>query len=416
MFLWRVLMSFRKSLCIACLLSLFLVIPVLAQEAPVPTLNDAKTVDEVVAYVNSEYAKIDMPSLKPEEQAVTLANLLVPASEKMLLLATISNDKRMAYNLKMSALVGLVQAEIEGAEQKLQVFLDELATVAEFTNLSEYFRFRFLAMQVMSKETEVAKQTLDAFLKDLEGKEKTDFRKDIILNGRFFLFGENAKKAGITPENFTQFKTELKGWIPHCEQIPIAEIMLLGCEIAYWHKIPAEQIIKELTEYIQSPQITLTAEEKKELIDTMAVAQRLAPGVDPKLYGKTLDDKDFDWSSLRGKYVLVKFTATWCGPCKMELPGMLEAYAKYKDKGLEVISVYVSEPGVDPAASVKRAVEEANVPWLILSEALTTKANQPSQREFYGISGVPTIVLVGKEGKIIPLTRGNWKKKLAELM
>lgn len=95
---------------------------------------------------------------------------------------------------------------------------------------------------------------------------------------------------------------------------------------------------------------------------------------------------------------------------------MLEAYAKYKDKGLEVISVYVSEPGVDPAASVKRAVEEANVPWLILSEALTTKANQPSQREFYGISGVPTIVLVGKEGKIIPLTRGNWKKKLAELM
>ena len=400
-----------------CLLSLFLVVPVWAQDAPVtvPSLNDAKTVAEVTAYVNSEYAKLDLPSLKPEEQAITLANLLIPASEKMLLLATISNEKRMAYNLKMSALVGLVQAEIAGAEKNLLVFLDELETIEEFAEMAEYFRFRYLAMQMMSKEIAATKQALETFLKELETKEKTKLRSEIILNGRFFLFSERAKKTAVSAENFVKFMPELKGWVSHWEQIPITEIAALGFEVAYQNKIPAEQIVRELTETIQSPQFAVPAEEKKELIVALTSTLRLAPGVDPKLYGKTLDDKDFDWASLRRKYVLIKFTATWCGPCKMEIPGMLEAYAKYKNKGLEIVSIYVSERSADPVASVKKFVEEEKLPWLILSEALTVKANQPPHGEFYGIIAVPTIVLVDKEGKIMPLTRGDWKKKLAEV-
>ena len=123
-------------------------------------------------------------------------------------------------------------------------------------------------------------------------------------------------------------------------------------------------------------------------------------GTDFPLYGKTLNDEDFDWESLRGKYVLVTFTATWCGPCQGEIPGMLEAYEKYHDKGLEIVSVYIWQREPDPAAEVKNYVEKKKLPWIILSEALTEKAGQPPQGKTFDIEGVPTMLLVDKEGKV----------------
>ena len=124
-------------------------------------------------------------------------------------------------------------------------------------------------------------------------------------------------------------------------------------------------------------------------------------GSEFNLYGKTLDDEDFDWESLRGKYVLIKFTATWCGPCKREIPGMLEAYEKYRDKGLEIVSVYIWEREPNAVTTVRQTVEGEKLPWIIISESLTSKSGQPPQGEAFGIDGVPTMLLVDKEGKVL---------------
>ena len=142
-----------------------------------------------------------------------------------------------------------------------------------------------------------------------------------------------------------------------------------------------------------------------------------AYGGELKLYGKTLDDKDFDWDGLRGKYVLVQFTATWCGPCHAELPGMKEVYAKYHDKGFEIVSLYVFERGVNPVAEIKEHVENSKLPWIVISETLTQKAGQPDYKESFAISSVPTMQLVDQEGKII-MTNARGKAlqtKLAEI-
>ena len=135
------------------------------------------------------------------------------------------------------------------------------------------------------------------------------------------------------------------------------------------------------------------------------------------LYGKTIQDEDFDWESLRGKYVLVKFTATWCGPCHGEIPGMLEAYEKYRDKGLEIVSVYIGEQEPNAVATVKNYVEGKKLPWIIISESLSKKAGQVPQGEFFNIQGVPMMLLVDKEGKIIAENaRGeNLKRELKKL-
>ena len=138
-------------------------------------------------------------------------------------------------------------------------------------------------------------------------------------------------------------------------------------------------------------------------------------GSDFPLYGKTLDDEDFDWESLRGKYVLVKFTATWCGPCAAAIPEMLEAYEKYHDKGFEIVSVYILEDEWDAVATVRRFVEQEKLPWVILSESLTIKGGQPSQRATFGIQRVPTKVLVDKEGKIIGFD-DDYKRELRKLL
>jgi len=140
---------------------------------------------------------------------------------------------------------------------------------------------------------------------------------------------------------------------------------------------------------------------KVELREVKSISYRV--GSDFPLYGKTLADKDFDWESLRGNYVLVKFTATWCPPCRAAVPGMLEAYEKYHDKGFEIVSVYIGEREPNAVATVERFVEREKLPWIILSEALTVKDGQTPQGAAFGIDTIPKMVLVDKEGKVISI-------------
>ena len=414
-------MSFRIPI-VLCLLSLFIVTPVPAQEEPkAPTLSEAVTFADVMAYVQYEAGKINAVAADPKERVLLLGNVLLPASEKMLEVAGQPMEKMIAYQMRFSALAGQAAAEVQGAEARFETFFKELVAMEEFKEMEDRLRFMYLMMQKQIRGDEATEPKFEAFVRELEAKEKDEMRTMLLYTVRFFLFQSKAEKMEASPANFARFLTELKTWVSeeHLEYVSFAEIVSLGFLVAHKNNMPAEQIVRELTAHIQS--LTVDAEDKEEMIETLAKALKLAPGVDPELYGKTLDDKDFDWKSFREKdkekYVLIKFTATWCGPCKMQIPGMIEAYGKYKDKGLEIVSVYMWEHGDDPVAAVKKMVEEEKLPWIILSEALTEKAGQPAYGDFYAIDGVPTFVLADKEGKVImPASHGEeWKEKLKEI-
>ena len=411
-------MSFRFPLTLVlCLLSLTAFAQV-QEEPKVPTLSEAKTFAEVMAHIQHEAGQINAGSLTPKESALLLGNLLEPASVKMLEVAEQPLEKQIAQQLRYSALASQAAAEVEGAEQKFETFFKELIAKEEFKDLEDSLRFRYLMMQRQIRGAEATEPKMEAFIRELAAKEQTEERAHLVQYVQFFLFTEQAKKAEAAPENFAKFKAELKAWIDRDANL-FGDIVTLGFEVAHKNKVPAEQFARELTEFVQASR--LPAEEKKEMIEELTKALKFAPGVDPKLYGKTLDDKDFNWESFqekdKEKYVLIKFTATWCGPCKMQIPGMLEAYEKYKDKGLEIVSVYMWEQGPDPAATVKKFVEEEKLPWIILLEALTVKAEKPAYGDFYAINGVPTFVLVGKDGKVLmPASHGDeWKAKLKEI-
>lgn len=113
----------------------------------------------------------------------------------------------------------------------------------------------------------------------------------------------------------------------------------------------------------------------------------------------------------KSEYVLIDFWASWCGPCRREIPYMKEAYAKYTAKGFEILSVSVDQDEAD----WKEALAEEGMAWPQLIDAQDA---DDCPAYLYGISTIPSNFLVDKDGKIVArdLRGAGLEEKLAELL
>lgn len=109
-----------------------------------------------------------------------------------------------------------------------------------------------------------------------------------------------------------------------------------------------------------------------------------------------LNDKPFTLSSLRGKYVLVDFWASWCVPCRAENPNVVKAYNELKGKNFEIVGVSLDYPG--GKAVWAEAVKKDGLPWIHVSDL---KGWKNEVALLYGINSVPQNLLINPEGVII---------------
>ena len=106
----------------------------------------------------------------------------------------------------------------------------------------------------------------------------------------------------------------------------------------------------------------------------------------------------------KGSYTVVDFWASWCGPCRREIPNIKKMYDKYNGKGMTFLGVAVW----DAPADTHKAIQQLNIPWPVMIG--NKKISEPTEK--YGIMGIPHIIIFDPEGRII--SRGLQGEKLTQ--
>ncbi|MDR1484175.1 MAG: TlpA family protein disulfide reductase [Planctomycetaceae bacterium] len=359
-----------------------------------------------------------LPAYKKFE--TDLLNENVKAGEKILALAKNHEERAAGYNC-------LVESYFQLSQTAFSDLCDTKTKEAGIKDDDPNYETKVMeiATKLLSDDviTEPQKK-LDTIIEQMDKEGKYE---KIVRDYRVVQLSRNIRILTIkfSLDKFNQLKNDVKKLSKGIMDDSVSQMFQFLLEAASSEAAIAadkqivEKTLKEITDYIGSDEYITDVGLRNQLLNQLKGQAARLVGVDLNLYGRTIDNAVFDWNSLRGKIVLVKFTASWCGPCKMEIPNMLKAYEKYHSKGLEIVSVYVFEDGSEQQAvgNVKKIIQDEKIPWIIVSETLTQKAGDVGQSKKYSIGGVPTMLLVDKEGKVLATEmRGNaLNKKLAEI-
>lgn len=126
----------------------------------------------------------------------------------------------------------------------------------------------------------------------------------------------------------------------------------------------------------------------------------------PELRLKDLEGKDVSLADLKGKVVFVNFWATWCDPCRIEIPWLIDMQAKYASRGFTVVGVAMDDEGQKVVAPfVAKEKFDVNGQQLPMSYPIWIGSDEAADK-FGGILGYPTSFLISRDGKQVEKFQG----------
>lgn len=134
---------------------------------------------------------------------------------------------------------------------------------------------------------------------------------------------------------------------------------------------------------------------KADRAEAKALRERMAEGQKAPEFSFPTPDGKAAWGpqDFKGKFLVLDFWASWCGPCRNEIPVLKKAYEKYRGQGVEFLSVSIDKD----AAAWRKAMKEENMPW---PQVQAPQAGKEIMKR-YQFSGIPFILLLDKEGRMI---------------
>ncbi|WP_299902186.1 TlpA disulfide reductase family protein [uncultured Aquimarina sp.] len=172
-----------------------------------------------------------------------------------------------------------------------------------------------------------------------------------------------------------------------------------------WDKQVVSELYNNLSDRMKKSKNGLTINKFLSLPETPKTGEKYIDFELPNTSGELVKLSD-----IKGKYVLVEFWASWCGPCIEDNPKLVKTYNTYKEKGFEII-------GVSLDTNKKhwlKAIEKGNLPWMNVGDM---KGSKTEVAQIYGVNGIPDNFLMDEQGIIVAKTlRGNaLENKLKEL-
>ncbi len=130
------------------------------------------------------------------------------------------------------------------------------------------------------------------------------------------------------------------------------------------------------------------------------------PAAIPSFTLKDLDDRDVSLRQFKGRVVLVNFWATWCGPCKIEMPWLVDLQGKYAAQGFTVLGVAMDE---DSKSAVVPFIQRERFKVRGTSQSMSypiVLGNDATADKFGGLIGLPTSFLISKDGRVVKRVDG----------
>lgn len=184
---------------------------------------------------------------------------------------------------------------------------------------------------------------------------------------------------------------EIKHFVDSCNN-SMAITYIISENIAQEYPIEeVERLYNNLTPEVKASYPGQLLAKKIETLRSINVG-----GIAPEIEQAAPDGTIIKLSSLRGKYVLLDFWASWCGPCLAEVPNVKAIYDDYKDKGFEIYGVSLD----DDKAAWENAIKKHGLNWIHVS---SLKGWECPVAKRYNVTGIPRMYLLDPEGRIIAM-------------